>query len=318
MGSLRSLTVQPATKRRYSAALDRFFSFLKDNQLALPRVRTKLDDLTSDYLEHLWSQGEGRALASDTIAALQDYDPHLRGKLPTTWRLLKVWHSHEIPNRAPPLPEVVLRAMVGHALFHGKPLFALSLLIGFYCMLRTGELIGLRRAQVEIQQSDGPAIISLGLTKSGRRVGAAESVTSNVFVVVRRLWQWRNSSILPLVSTASAWRAEFSNTLKSLNLEKFEFRPYSLRRGGATFWFSKHGSLDRLLVQGRWQAARTARIYITEGMAILAETKIPTASLRPFLHIYSRSLDGSLPQLEHTRKTSRAGGRGKGRKKGDL
>ena len=151
MGTLRSLTVQPGTKRRYAAALDKFFVFLKDNKLELPKLRIHMDTLTSDYLEFLWSQGEGRALASDTIAALQDFDPHLKGKLPSTWRLLKVWHTHEIPNRAPPLPEVVLRAMVGHALFHGKPLFALSLLLGFYCMLRTGELLGLRRTQVEVQ-----------------------------------------------------------------------------------------------------------------------------------------------------------------------
>lgn len=155
MGTLRSLTVQPGTKRRYAAALDRFFVFLKDNKLELPKLRIHMDTLTSDYLEFLWSQGEGRALASDTIAALQDFDPHLKGKLPSTWRLLKVWHTHEIPNRAPPLPEVVLRAMVGHALFHGKPLFALSLLLGFYCMLRTGELLGLRRTQVEVQQKEG-------------------------------------------------------------------------------------------------------------------------------------------------------------------
>ena len=146
-------------------------------------------------------------------------------------------------------------------------------------------------------------------------MGAAESVTSNVFDVVRRLWQWRNASVLQLTTTSRAWRMEFANTLKSLNLERFEFRPYSLRRGGATFWFGKHGSLDRLLIQGRWQAARTARIYINEGMAILAETNIPVASLRPFLHVYSRSLDKTLPQLEHTRKTSRAGGRGKGPKR---
>lgn len=315
MGTLRSLTVQPGTKRRYAAALDRFFFFLKDNKLELPKLRIHMDTLTSDYLEFLWSQGEGRALASDTIAALQDFDPHLKGKLPSTWRLLKVWHTHEIPNRAPPLPEVVLRAMVGHALFHGKPLFALSLLLGFFCMLRTGELLGLRRTQVEVQQKEGPAIISLGLTKGGKRMGAAESVTSNVFDVVRRLWQWRNSSVLQLTTTSRAWRMEFANTLKSLNLERFEFRPYSLRRGGATFWFGKHGSLDRLLIQGRWQAARTARIYINEGMAILAETNIPVASLLPFLHVYSRSLDKTLPQLEQTRKTSRAGGRGKGPKR---
>ena len=164
---------------------------------------------------------------------------------------------------------------------------------------------------MEIQRAEGPAIISLGFTKGGKRMGAAESVTTNVFDVTRRLWQWKASSTLQLATTASAWRTEFANTLKALNLERFEFRPYSLRRGGATFWFSKHGSLDRLLIQGRWQAARTARIYINEGMAILAEIQVPSASLRSFLHVYSRSLDKSLPQLEHTRKTSRAGGRGK-------
>ena len=53
-----------------------------------------------------------------------------------------------------------------------------------------------------------------------------------------------------------------SETIEELGLGSFNFRPYSLRRGGATFWFAKHGSLDRLLLQGRWQAPKTARIYI--------------------------------------------------------
>ena len=39
---------------------------------------------------------------------------------------------------------------------------------------------------------------------------------------------------------------------KALKLSAFNFRPYSLRRGGATFWFNHHGSMDRLLLQGRW------------------------------------------------------------------
>ena len=316
MGTLRSLTVQPATKARYQRALDRFLLFLKNNKLELPRQRALLDHFTSEYLEYLWSQGEGRALASDTIAGLQDQDPRLRGMLPCTWRLLKVWHAHEIPNRAPPLPESILKAMVGYALFHGRPMFALSLLLGFYCMLRTGELLGLRRNHVEVSDLDGPAIVSLGFTKGGKRHGAAESVTATVQDLVRRLWQWKHSAINPLTVSAHAWRSEFSATLKALHLEQFEFRPYSLRRGGATFWFNKHGSLDRLLLQGRWHAPRAARIYINEGVAILAELKLPVASTRVFSHIYARSLDNPLPQLELTRKTSRAGGRGKGPKKG--
>ena len=167
LGSLRSLTVQPATKKRYNVAVDKFLQFLRNENLALPRERAKLDLFTAEYLEYLWSHGEGRALASDTIAGLQDADPRLKGQLPLTWRLLKVWHTHEIPNRAPPMPEVVLQAMVGYCVFHGNTLFALSLLVAFYGMMRTGEVIGLRRSQVEVQKAQGPAVISLGLTKSG-------------------------------------------------------------------------------------------------------------------------------------------------------
>jgi len=219
LGSLRSLTVQPATKRRYNEAVDKFLVFLRSEGLELPRERTKLDLFTAEYLEHLWSQGEGRALASDTIAGLQDADPRLKGQLPLTWRLLKVWHTHEMPNRAPPMPEVVLRAMVGYCIFHEKTLFGLSLLVAFYGMMRTGEVIGLRRSQLEIKREAGPAVLSLGLTKSGKRQGASESVTLSVFEVTRRLLQWKNSSIASLTPSASVWRSEFSKVLTALGLE---------------------------------------------------------------------------------------------------
>ena len=108
MGSLRSLTVQPATKKRYTAAVDKFLQFLNREGLVLPDSRDKLDILTAEYMEFLWQSGEGRALASDTLAGLQDQDPRLKGRLVCTWRLLKVWHTHEVPNRAPPIPERVL------------------------------------------------------------------------------------------------------------------------------------------------------------------------------------------------------------------
>ena len=74
--------------------------------------------------------------------------------------------------------------------------------------------------------------------------------------------------------------------MEAIGLASFSFRPYSLRRGGATHWFAKHGSLDRVIVLGRWQAQRTARIYINEGLAVMAEMAIPKAQLRPFLVIF--------------------------------
>ena len=140
MGTLRQLTVQPATRRRYDKAIDRFLDFLKKENMALPTNKTKLDPIVCDYLEVLWSTGEGRGLACDTLAGLQDLQPGLRNNLPTAWRLLKTWRTNEIPNRAPPMAEHIVHAMCGWALFNGWNSFALSLLIGFYSMLRTGEI----------------------------------------------------------------------------------------------------------------------------------------------------------------------------------
>ena len=40
-----------------------------------------------EYIEHLWRTGEGRGLAADTLASLQDFDAKIRGQLPGAWRL---------------------------------------------------------------------------------------------------------------------------------------------------------------------------------------------------------------------------------------
>lgn len=57
LGSLQELTVQPATKQRYTKATDKFLSFLNTNSLQLPQQRTALDGVLCEYLEHLWSSG---------------------------------------------------------------------------------------------------------------------------------------------------------------------------------------------------------------------------------------------------------------------
>lgn len=124
LGTLRELTVQPATKRRYQLATSAFFKFLKEESLTLPRELSQLDALVCDYIERLCASGTRRAQANDTVAGLQDLQPSVRGKLPGTWRLLKTWSINEIANRAPPLPEHVLLAMVGWSLFNGRNLFS--------------------------------------------------------------------------------------------------------------------------------------------------------------------------------------------------
>ena len=237
IGSLKQLTVQPKTRARYDAARAKFYKFLKSNQLTLPKRRDELDGILAEYIEHLWETGEGRGLASDTVAGIQDLDPKLKGHLALTWRLLKTWHMNEVPNRAPPLPESALFAMVGWSIFHDSPDFGLSLLLGFYGLLRTGEFHAVTASSVFMNGPTKAAVVSLGLTKGGKRMGAAESITCHVHEVLRRLWRWKCTASPQdlLVPSSSQWRTMFSRCLAELKLDDFGFRPYSLRRGGATF-----------------------------------------------------------------------------------
>ena len=230
---------------------------------------------------------------------------------------MKTWTTNEVPNRAPPLTEAVLRAMVGWAIFHEHFGFGLSLLVCFYGLLRTGELLALQAWNIHMTSGSEPAVISLGLTKSGKRQGAAESVTLSELSVLKWLWTWK-STVEPsafLTAKPHVWRDLFAQCLSELQLLPWGFRPYSLRRGGATAYFVKTGSLDRILVLGRWTAVKTARIYLNAGLAMLADLQIPPKLLKPFHLVLSNFLPK--PQLEHAfSKKGRPGGRGKKPKKG--
>ena len=313
MGSLRSLTVQPVTKARYQDALNLFFTYLRREALELPKKKDQLDDVVSDYLEYLWGEGEGRATASTFLAALQDFDPKLRGKLQGSWRLMRTWNANELPSRAPPMTESVLKAMVGWAIFHEEYGFALSLLVGFYALLRTGELLALQGWQVHMHSPSDPAVLNLGLTKSGKRQGAAESVTLTELPVLRWLWQWKlnHPPHAYLTSKPHVWRQIFNTCLEKLRLTPWDFKPYSLRRGGATFYFMKLGQLDRILIMGRWTAVKTAKIYINTGLSLLNDIQIPNSLLKPFHTVFSTFIR-TTPKLEQTREPSRPGGRGIG------
>ena len=80
-------------------------------------------------------------------------------------------------------------------------------------------------------------------------------------------------------------------------------------------YFARHGSLERLLVQGRWASSRTARIYIEEGLAVSAELKLAfNGTAQAYQHQSKQSVRSSLPILEHRPKGG-PGGRGKGSKR---
>ena len=83
--------------------------------------------------------------------------------------------------------------MAGWAIFKGWHSFALSLVVGYYAMLRTGEILGLRAKHLECAASCLQAVISLGYTKGGKRQGAAESVVLGLEPIVFLVKAWKKT-----------------------------------------------------------------------------------------------------------------------------
>ena len=169
---------------------------------------------------------------------------------------------------------------------------ALSVLLGFYAALRTGEVLALRAGDFSVTPDASSAVIPLRHTETSQRTEHAESVTLRVCDVCLRLQSWiRSHPQQPLISVSpETWRRRFKAALSALGLEALQFQPYSLRRGGATFWFNKWHSLGQVCVLGRWQSLSSARLYLNEAVALLGEIKMPHThpSVLPFWQQYHR------------------------------
>ena len=220
LGKLKDLTVQPRTRHRYDQSLRQFLDWLTREGLSLPTKASQMDNLVSDYLEFLWASGEGKSVANNALAALQDHDPNLKKKLPGSWSVMKAWNTAEIPNRAPPLTLTLLNALCGRSVLQDCPEFGLSLRVAFFGLLRTGELLTVRARDVYLTAPKGPV---LGLTKSGARQGAAESVTIHESSVLPGLYRWKCQAKPTdfLTVKPHAWRRLFNQAIEGLKLQDY-------------------------------------------------------------------------------------------------
>ena len=267
--SLVDASISAKTQSRYISGLCLLLPVLD-----LVRRAEDLDFLLGDWLQEMWSAGEPLYKVSDALCALHFYEPWTRKRAPTAWKLFAVWRKLEVPNRAPPLTATLVEGLAAYALAHDDLAMATLLLVGFYGLLRTGELLNLKASDVLV--ANGMAILSLVDTKSSKRKGATEVVhLQNFFAVecLRTLQQVRQDQNTPggflWTLTSAVFRNRFNQYCSKFDLEKFKYRPYSLRRGGATHLFQTTKSMEATLLKGRWESQKTARIYISDGLSFL-------------------------------------------------
>lgn len=266
---LRDAGITKKTQERYFWALSLLLPFLEHVHSTL-----ELDERTCDWIQSSWDAGDALHIVSDGLCGLHHFEPWTKRLLPMAWKLFGIWKKLESPDRAPPLTFDIVYAWTNYALAHNQLIFAALLCLGFFGLLRTGEL--LQVCAKDILVGDRQAIISLPNTKTGQREKVQEMVMIDDFLsleVLRTLKTLQlklNMANTPLwVHSAEAFRNQFKRYCTRFDLLPHKFRPYSLRRGGATWVFRCSGSMETALVKGRWGSHRVARIYIADALSYL-------------------------------------------------
>ena len=272
-GHLADLGVKPITAVRYKNALGAFFSWLHRSGWARPTSFSTLDTAAAAYVNFLYQSGEAIGAAGLFLSALGRAMPRARHRVPTARLWFRNWRVEVAPVRALPLPGPVLAGLAGIALTVGRADLAALLPLGFFGLLRTGELTRLTAGQCHFSLDRASVVITLASTKTSARRGGPEEVVIKDRVTCRLLQRvLRDRSCGRRVYSKKP--AAFSRELRWLASKVHFAHPrlsgYSLRRGGATWHLHKYGSLSQTAVLGRWKHATTARIYIEGGAAELA------------------------------------------------
>ena len=282
---LKYLGIAPRTLQRYRALMSLFYGYLDFKSIKLPSRIDGLDDVVAEYVNHLWHEGEPHGTAATTLSALSRFLPKARKGLGLARQYVKNWERALSRRMALPLTMEAVTAMaIAAYCYHREDLVAV-LLVGFVGLFRTMEVLSIRCKDVTFMDKDRKALLSLPTTKSATRTGTPEQIILYDAIVVKALAKGMKGK-KPNQLIYELGQVKFSEELSWL-AEKFGIRhpdltPYALRRGGATWHFTKYGSLDSTALLGRWASSKTVRIYIQQATADLAHWTLDPEKMKLF------------------------------------
>lgn len=267
----RAVTIK--TRIRYFVAVSQVVERLE-------HTRLDIDEFMMQWVDERYLAGASITSVADTLSGLHHYLPWSKGRLRGAWRIYGLWRKLERPRQAPPFPIEVVEGLVGRCVMVEDLRLALCLCLGFWGMLRTGEIFAVRFRHLLISRTN--MVVRLGETKTGVRRQVDENVvtTHGPTILIARtvsdIVSSRNEKIWP--NSSAEFRTAFKRLQQFFRLPS-SFRPYSLRRGGATEDFRQHGLMERSLLRGRWGSSYAARQYIQEGLSMLTKLSLSPRTL---------------------------------------
>ena len=116
----------------------------------------------------------------------------------------------------------------------------------------------------------------LGQTKTSCGNASVDAVHFRHHQVALLLKSWLSSASKDdfwVPDSSAKFRSWLSRALKETGLHSVGYKPYSLRRGGATYIFGETQSYSAVAQHGRWGSQQTVRVYIADSLALLNDIK---------------------------------------------
>jgi len=248
-----------------------------------------LDDLLEQYAQACFNSGRSLHDYKETINAIVDLRPRLRGCLPAAWDSAWEWRARQPGLNRIAMPPGVVRALAVVALHWGWIDLAALILIGFLGMLRPIELLALTVQDATFTTSSRGLellFVFIGSPKTRRLAARRQHVRIDDQLVVPALRRWwpaggGTAGQRLFLGSRLDFNDMFTALLAELGLDTApgeRLTPACLRPGGATWLFQETDSPDLVRFRGRWLSTRMLEIYIQEVAGDSFMNRLPSTT----------------------------------------
>ena len=312
---LQASRIQLKTRRQYLDAVLALLTWLCLR--VVPQwPREVWGEVLPTRLEAMWDAGASKAVAQRTVSGLLWILPQLRGVqklvLPATASSLTGWARQESGISRPPIPYVVMQAIVVHLVQSGCPWFGLAVAVLFESYLRSSELLNLRAFQI-IPPPDVRSKVyqHVAILAAAEETGmTTKTGVKDVSVLMDLPRQQALGSILlryaqQVVSREThLWtfgylelRKALMKTIMELGVDNLGITLHSCRHGGASHDRATNSrSLREIQARGFWKQSSSVQRYEKHARLGLQISAIRLAS-RPRVYQLAARHDVDLEKL---------------------
>ncbi|OLP80262.1 hypothetical protein AK812_SmicGene39345 [Symbiodinium microadriaticum] len=245
-----------------------------------------------DYADELYQIGAPLGSYRQLLGYSQRRLPLLRPPLKPAWEMVTRWEEMQPVLHRTPMPEVLLKAMVGIALSLKWHRWAAVTMATFYAINRPGELLQTRRRHVLtprdlMEAQHGWMYFRIKKPKSRRRAARIQHSKLSDPAALRFLTEFydtlgRDELLYP--GSAGVYRRRWDKILAILSVpSKLKITPSSLRAGGAIAAFQHGCSVSDLLWRMRLRSLATLEFYLQEMSAFSILPKLDSRTRRRIL-----------------------------------